>query len=114
MLNRPFVQSILGLKDCAGCHTVGLARGPRNPYYENCTGRGLGHKLGYIPQTENHAIARLLDRGEKLSARIVELKDKSDSWEWEWERVRFEVLLEKSSHQPGNVPLRETHGKRVG
>lgn len=53
-----------------------------------------GHKFGYVPRIENHAVAQLLDRGEKLSARIVELKNRNDSWEWEWERVRFEVLLE--------------------
>lgn len=48
------------------------------------------HKLGYVPRTENHAVAQLLDRGEKLSARIVALR-KSDN---PWERVRFAVLLQ--------------------
>lgn len=73
-----------------------LVREPHNP----CDAKAvrvdwLGHKLGYVPRTENHAVAELLDRGEKLSVRIVELNDgNSDSWEWEWERVRFEVLLE--------------------
>jgi hypothetical protein len=38
----------------------------------------------------------LLDRGEKLSARIVALNDRRSDrqWEWDWERVRFEVRLE--------------------
>ena len=49
-----------------------------------------GHKLGYVPRIENHAVSQLLDRGEKLSARIVELKQSRDPWE----RIRFEVLLE--------------------
>jgi len=51
----------------------------------------------------------LLDRGEKLSARIVALNDNRDArrWEWDWERVRFEVLLEKN-----RLPSRETYGKR--
>ena len=49
-----------------------------------------GHKIGYVPRIENHAVAQLLDRGEKLSARIAELKESRNPWE----RVRFEVLLE--------------------
>lgn len=48
-----------------------------------------GHKLGYVPRIENHAVAQLLDRGEKLCARIVELKESGDPWE----RVRFAVVL---------------------
>jgi len=32
-----------------------------------------GHKLGYIPRTDNEAIARQLDRGNKLEARISRL-----------------------------------------
>ena len=73
-----------------------LVREPLNPYDAKAVRVDWrGHKLGYVPRTENHAVAQLLDRGEKLSARIVELNDEnSDSWEWEWERVRFEVLLE--------------------
>lgn len=73
-----------------------LVREPRNPYDDSAVRvEWKGCTLGYVPRTENHAIARRLDRSEKLSARIVELKSKNDSWEWEWERVRFEVLLEK-------------------
>lgn len=49
-----------------------------------------GHKIGYVPRMENHAVAQLLDRGEKLSARIAGLKESRNPWE----RVRFEVLLE--------------------
>lgn len=56
----------------------------------------LGHKLGYVPRIENHVVAGLLDRGEKLSARIIALNERRDArrWEWDWERMRFEVLLE--------------------
>jgi hypothetical protein len=78
--------------------TLTLVREPCNPYDAKAVRvEWLGHKLGYVPRMENHAVAQLLDRGAKLSARIVELKDERDSWEWEWERVRFEVLLEESS-----------------
>lgn len=74
-----------------------LVREPRNPYDEKAVRVDWnGYQLGYVPRTENDMIAQLLDRGEKLSARIVELNDEnSNSWEWEWERVRFEIVLEK-------------------
>jgi hypothetical protein len=32
-----------------------------------------GHKLGYIPRADNQAIARQLDRGNKLEARITRI-----------------------------------------
>jgi HIRAN domain-containing protein len=32
-----------------------------------------GHKLGYIPRLENEAVARQLDRGNPLQARITKL-----------------------------------------
>ena len=32
-----------------------------------------GHKLGYIPRADNEAIARQLDRGNKLQARITRI-----------------------------------------
>jgi len=32
-----------------------------------------GHKLGYIPRADNEAVARQLDRGNKLEARISRL-----------------------------------------
>lgn len=73
-----------------------LVREPWNPYDEKAVRvEWLGHKLGYVPRTENDRVAQLLDRGEKLFARIVELNDENTgSWEWEWERVRFEIVME--------------------
>ena len=47
-----------------------------------------GQHIGYVPQRENHDVARLLDRGVKISARISRLADSRDPWA----RVRFEVL----------------------
>jgi HIRAN domain len=32
-----------------------------------------GHVLGYLPRTENEAVARQLDRGNRLRARVVRL-----------------------------------------
>lgn len=32
-----------------------------------------GHMLGYLPRTDNEAVARQLDRGNRLRARVVRL-----------------------------------------
>jgi hypothetical protein len=50
-------------------------------YYQN-------EQLGYVPRVENTAIAQMLDRGERLEARISEL-----SAEDAWEQMRFTVTL---------------------
>jgi len=46
-------------------------------------------KLGYVPSGENGAVAQMLDRGEKLVAKIVRLTVDEDPWQ----RVRFDVFL---------------------
>ena len=46
-------------------------------------------KLGFVPKADNTAVAQMLDRGERLSARVVELAMSKSPWE----RVRFEVVL---------------------
>ena len=48
-----------------------------------------GHPLGYVPRAENDAVARQLDRGNKLEARIVRLTKHRDPWK----RIEFEVFL---------------------
>jgi hypothetical protein len=48
-----------------------------------------GNQLGYVPQLENRAIAQMLDRGERLEARIVELHDDGHPWN----RVRMSISL---------------------
>ena len=48
-----------------------------------------GHLLGYVPRAENDAVARQLDRGNKLEARIVRLTKHRDPWK----RIEFEVFL---------------------
>lgn len=48
--------------------------------------RGL--KLGYVPRRENADIARLMDNGAKLLARVTRLTESRDPWQ----RVRFEIL----------------------
>lgn len=48
-----------------------------------------GHKLGYVPRKENETVSRQLDRGNKLEARIVQLRKHRDPWK----RIEFEVFL---------------------
>ena len=46
------------------------------------------HKLGYVPRRENLDLARLMDNGQALQARITRLQQARNPWE----RIRFEVL----------------------
>lgn len=48
-----------------------------------------GHKIGYVPRRENADVARLMDAGQRLDARIVRLAEVRDPWS----RVRFEILV---------------------
>jgi hypothetical protein len=51
-----------------------LVREPENPYDLSAVRVDWsGHKLGYIPRTQNAAVARQMDRGNKLEARITKL-----------------------------------------
>ena len=46
-----------------------------------------GHMLGYVPRRDNVPLARLLDRGAPLAARIVQLRKSRNPWQ----RVIFDV-----------------------
>lgn len=48
-----------------------------------------GIKLGYVPRRDNEAVARLLDRGSRLEARITRLVKTRNPWQ----RVLFEVYV---------------------
>lgn len=48
-----------------------------------------GIKLGYVPRRENEAVARLLDRGSRLEARITRLVKSRNPWQ----RMLFEVYV---------------------
>ncbi len=48
-----------------------------------------GQPLGYVPRAENRAVARALDAGEKLEARVARLRDDPNPWR----RVELEVYL---------------------
>lgn len=67
-----------------------LVREPNNPHDARAVRvEWSGHMLGYVPRAENEAVARQLDRGNKLEARIVKLTKHRDPWK----RIEFEVFL---------------------
>lgn len=48
-----------------------------------------GIKLGYVPRRENEAIARMLDRGDRLEAQITRLVKSRNPWQ----RLLFKVYV---------------------
>ena len=54
---------------------LALVREPDNPHDRNAVRvQWRGHKLGYVPRAENEAVARQLDRGTRLIARISRIQ----------------------------------------
>lgn len=67
-----------------------LVREPRNRHDRNAVRVDWnGNPLGYVPRAENRSVARALDAGEALEARVLRLNDDPDPWR----RVEFEVYL---------------------
>ena len=67
-----------------------LVREPDNRYDARAVRvEWRGHKIGYVPRRENADVARLIDGGQALEARIVRLAEGRDPWS----RVRFEILV---------------------
>jgi hypothetical protein len=67
-----------------------LMREPDNPHDARAVRvEWRGHKIGYVPRRENADVARLMDGGQLLEARIVRLAEVRDPWS----RVRFEILI---------------------
>ncbi len=67
-----------------------LVREPDNPHDARAVRvEWQGHKIGYVPRRENADVARLLDRGQVLVARIARLAEGRDPWL----RVRVEILV---------------------
>jgi hypothetical protein len=65
-----------------------LVREPENPYDAGAIRvEWRGHKLGYVPQRDNAAIARQMDRGAPLEARIASLRQNRNRSL----RIEFEV-----------------------
>jgi hypothetical protein len=51
-----------------------------------------GRQLGYVPRAENRAVAAALDGGERLEARISQLRPLAETRD-PWRRIEFEVYL---------------------
>lgn len=68
-----------------------LIREPHNRHDPNAIAVWFKNDmLGYVPRRENRTLAQVMDRGEKLKARITRLLVESDPWQ----RLRFEVFLD--------------------
>jgi hypothetical protein len=68
-----------------------LSREPENPHDPSAVSVSWrGRKLGYVPQRENAALARALDRGAVLGARISRLTEHANPSR----RIEFEVFIE--------------------
>ncbi len=66
-----------------------LVREPDNPYDANAVRvEWHGVKLGYVPRRDNAAVARQMDRGAVLEARVASLRENRNRSV----RVEFEVL----------------------
>lgn len=69
---------------------LALVREPRNRHDPKAVRvEWRGRQLGYVPRAENAAVARALDNGEPLEARVSALRDDPNPWR----RVEFEVFL---------------------
>ena len=70
-----------------------LKRAPTNPHDANAIEvLWQGQLLGFVPRRENKAIARAMDRGEPLVARVVALRPEESPWR----RLRFEISVQLS------------------
>ena len=68
-----------------------LKREPQNPHDANAVRvEWKGQPLGYVPRRDNSDVARQIDRGVPVQARIVRLQEARNPWQ----RVEFEVFVE--------------------
>jgi hypothetical protein len=68
-----------------------LKREPQNPHDANAVRvEWKGQPLGYVPRRDNSDVARQMDRGAPVQARIVNLKEARNPWQ----RVEFEIFVE--------------------
>lgn len=71
--------------------TLALVREPQNPHDANAVRvEWKGQPLGYVPRRDNSDVARQMDHGAAVKARIVRLKEARNPWQ----RVEFEVYIE--------------------
>ncbi|MDD5177110.1 MAG: HIRAN domain-containing protein [Sterolibacterium sp.] len=58
-----------------------LVREPDNPHDQNAVRIDWrGQQLGYLPRTENSAVAIEMDRGGRVEARIAKLRNHPNPW----------------------------------
>ena len=70
--------------------TLMLVREPANPHDGNAVRvEWRGHALGYVPRRENQAVARHIDRGGQVEARVSRLTQHRNPWQ----RIEFEVFV---------------------
>jgi hypothetical protein len=68
-----------------------LEREPDNPWDGHAVRvEWQGHKLGYVPRTQNAALAWAMDRGEVLDARVSRLQPHRNPRK----RIEFEVYVQ--------------------
>ena len=71
-----------------------LVREPDNPYDANAVRvEWRGRRLGYVPRRDNAAVARQLDRGAALDARVATLRENRNRSV----RIEFEVVAPLAS-----------------
>lgn len=69
---------------------LALVRESDNPHDPNAVRvEWRGHKLGYVPRRENHAVAQHMDRGGRVEARVSRLLVHRNPWQ----RIEFEVFV---------------------
>jgi hypothetical protein len=74
-----------------------LVREPHNPYDANAVRvEWRGVKLGYVPRRDNAAVARQLDRGTTLEARVAALRENRNR------SVRIEIEIVAPLATQGN------------
>ena len=68
-----------------------LRREPRNPHDANAIRvEWRGEMLGYLPRRENTHVARQMDHGAVVKARIIRMTTARNPWQ----RIRFEVYVD--------------------
>ena len=68
-----------------------LVREPENVHDANAVRvEWNGHRLGYVPRRENSDVARQMDRGAPVKARIVRLTQARNPWQ----RIEFEIYVD--------------------
>jgi hypothetical protein len=73
-----------------------LVREPANPYDPGAVRvEWYGAQIGYAPRADNVDLARLMDRGTPVAARILHLQKSRDPWK----RVMMEIhVVESGAH----------------